>query len=116
MGRRPRYVRVPYAETSVYKLPPSVSNADAVLLSDILPSGHEIGVQNGHVRAGDVVAVIGVGPVGLAAIMTAQLYGPSRVIAIDIDEKPPGTVAGLRRDRYSVVRRAGCQAEGPRAD
>jgi len=85
-GTQAEYVRVPYAETSVYKLPPSVSNGDAVLLSDILPTGHEIGVQYGHVKPGDVVAVIGSGPVGLAVIMTAQLYGPSRVIAIDLDE------------------------------
>jgi alcohol dehydrogenase len=85
-GTQAEFVRVPYAETSVFKLPPSVSNADAVLLSDVLPTGHEIGVQNGHVKPGDVVAVIGVGPVGLAAVMTAQLYGPSRVIAIDTDE------------------------------
>jgi alcohol dehydrogenase len=84
-GTQAEYVRVPYAETSVYKLPASVPNADAVLLSDILPTGHEIGVQYGGVKPGDVVAVVGAGPVGLAAIMTAQLYGPSRVIAIDLD-------------------------------
>ncbi len=85
-GTQAEYVRVPYAETSVHKLPDSVSNADAVLLSDILPTGHEIGVQYGAVSPGDVVAVIGAGPVGLAAMTTAQLYGPSRIIAIDIDE------------------------------
>jgi alcohol dehydrogenase len=85
-GTQAEFVRVPYAETSVYKLPDSVSNRDAVMLSDILPTGHEIGVKYGRVKPGDVVAVIGAGPVGLAAIMTAQLYGPSRVIAVDLDE------------------------------
>jgi alcohol dehydrogenase len=57
----------------------------AVLISDILPTGHEIGVKYGAVKAGDVVAVVGTGPVGLATIMTSKLYGPSKVIAIDID-------------------------------
>jgi alcohol dehydrogenase len=85
-GTQAEYVRVPYAETSVYKLPGSVSNADGVLLSDILPTGHEIGVQAGGVKPGDVVAVVGAGPIGLSAIMTAQLYGPSRIIAVDLDK------------------------------
>jgi alcohol dehydrogenase len=85
-GTQAELVRVPYAETSLYKLPANVSNADGVMLSDILPTGHEIGVQYGGVKPGDVVAVVGAGPVGLAAIMTAGLYGPSRVIAIDLDD------------------------------
>jgi alcohol dehydrogenase len=84
-GTQAEYVRVPYAETSLYKLPASVTAEEATLLSDILPTGHEIGVQYGKVKAGDVVAVIGTGPVGLAAIATAGLYGPARIIAIDID-------------------------------
>jgi alcohol dehydrogenase len=84
-GTQAEYVRVPYAETSVYKLPAGVSPQLGTLLSDILPTGHEIGVQYGQIKAGDVVAVIGTGPVGLAAIATAGLYGPSRVIAIDLD-------------------------------
>lgn len=84
-GTQAEYVRVPYAETSVYKLPAGVSPAHGTLLSDILPTGHEIGVQYGEVKAGDVVAVIGAGPIGLATIATAGLYGPSRVIAVDLD-------------------------------
>ena len=84
-GTQAEFVRVPYAETSVYKLPPNVSPAHGTLLSDILPTGHEIGVQYGQVKPGDVVAVIGVGPIGLATIATAGLYGPSRVIAVDLD-------------------------------
>ena len=84
-GTQAEFVRVPYAETSVYKLPAGVSPQLGTLLSDILPTGHEIGVQYGKIKAGDVVAVVGAGPVGLAAIATAGLYGPSRVIAIDLD-------------------------------
>ena len=84
-GTQAELVRVPYAETSVYKLPSTVTPEQGTLLSDILPTGHEIGIQYGNVKAGDVVAVVGAGPVGLAAIATAGLYGPSRVIAIDLD-------------------------------
>lgn len=84
-GTQAEYVRVPFADTSLYKLPEGVSNAEGVLLSDILPTGHEIGVQYGGVKPGDVVAVVGAGPVGLSAMLTASLYGPARVIAVDLD-------------------------------
>jgi alcohol dehydrogenase len=84
-GTQAEYVRVPYAETSVYLLPAGVTPQQGALLSDILPTGHEIGVKYGQVKAGDVVAVVGAGPVGLAAIATAGLYGPSRIISIDLD-------------------------------
>lgn len=85
-GTQAEYVRVPYAENSVYLLPDGVSDEQGVMLSDILPTGFEIGVQYGNVSPGDIVAVVGTGPVGLAAIMTSRLYGPSRVIAIDLDD------------------------------
>jgi alcohol dehydrogenase len=85
-GTQAEYVRVPFAENSVYKIPDGVTDSDGILLSDILPTGFEIGVQYGQVKPGDVVAVVGAGPVGLAAVMTAQLYGPSKIIAIDLDE------------------------------
>lgn len=84
-GTQAEYVRVPYAENSVYLLPTGVTPELGTLLSDILPTGHEIGVQYGAIKAGDVVAVIGAGPVGLAAIATAGLYGPSRIISVDLD-------------------------------
>ena len=84
-GTQAEFVRVPYAETSVYLLPDGVSPQLGTLLSDILPTGHEIGVRYGAVKPGDVVAVVGAGPVGLAAIATAGLYGPSRIIAVDLD-------------------------------
>lgn len=84
-GTQAEYVRVPFADTSLYKLPDGVDDEAALMLSDILPTGFEIGVRNGRVKPGDVVAVVGAGPVGLSAIMTAGLYGASRVIAIDLD-------------------------------
>ena len=85
-GTQAEYVRVPFAENSLHKLPEGVSDEAGIMLSDILPTGFEIGVRNGRVKPGDVVAVIGAGPVGLSAIMTAGLYGASRVIAIDLDD------------------------------
>lgn len=85
-GTQAEYVRVPFAENSVYRVPEGLSDAEGILLSDILPTGFEIGVQYGHVKPGDVVAVVGAGPVGLSAVMTARLYGPSKVIAIDLDD------------------------------
>jgi alcohol dehydrogenase len=85
-GTQAEYVRVPYADNSLHKLPEGVPDAEAVMLSDILPTGFEIGVQYGQVKPGDVVAVIGAGPVGLAAMATAGLYGAATVIAIDLDQ------------------------------
>jgi alcohol dehydrogenase len=84
-GTQAELVRVPFADNSVYKVPAGVSDEAAVMLSDILPTGFEIGVRYGRVKPGDVVAVVGSGPVGLAAMMTAGLYGAARVIALDLD-------------------------------
>ena len=86
-GTQAEYVRVPFAENSVYKVPEGVTDAEGILLSDILPTGFEIGVQYGDTQPGDVVAIVGAGPVGLSAVMTSRLYGPSKVIAIDLDDK-----------------------------
>ena len=85
-GTQAEFVRVPFADNSLHKLPAGVSDEAAIMLSDILPTGFEIGIRNGRVKPGDVVAVVGAGPVGLSVIMTAGLYGPSRIIAIDLDE------------------------------
>jgi len=81
-GTQAELVRIPFADNSLYKLPEGLSDEQVLFLSDILPTGFEVGVLNGRVRPGDVVAVVGAGPVGLAA-MTARLYGPSRIVAID---------------------------------
>ena len=85
-GTQAEYVRIPHAEGSLHKLPEGVSDEAALMLSDILPTGFEIGVRNGRVEPGDVVAVIGAGPVGLSAMATAGLYGASRIIAVDLDD------------------------------
>src|SRR6476659_3075874 len=84
-GTQAEFVRVPYAENSLHLLPEGVSDQQAVMLSDILPTGFEIGVQYGRVKPGDTVAVIVAGPVGLAVIATAGLYGAAQVVAIDVD-------------------------------
>ena len=84
-GTQAEYVRVPYAENSLHLLPDGVSDQQAVMLSDIFPTGFEIGVQYGRVKPGDTVAVVGAGPVGLAAIATAGLYGAAGIIAVDLD-------------------------------
>lgn len=84
-GTQAELVRVPFADTSLYKISDSISNEQGVLLSDILPTGFEIGVQYGQVEPGDVVAVIGAGPVGLSVIATSVLHGAAKVIVIDLD-------------------------------
>ncbi|MFA1542866.1 zinc-dependent alcohol dehydrogenase family protein [Actinomadura monticuli] len=85
-GTQAEYVRVPFADTSVYKVPGGVPAENVLMLADILPTGYEVGILNGAVRPGDVVAVVGAGPIGLSAIMGARLFSPSRIIAIDLAE------------------------------
>ena len=75
-GTQAEYVRVPYADTSTYPAPDGVSDEALLMVADILPTGYEVGVLNGRVRPGDVVAVVGAGPIGLAAIMGSRLYSP----------------------------------------
>lgn len=85
-GTQAEYVRVPFADNSLHKLPEGVSDEAGIMLSDIMPTGFEIGVRNGRVSPGDIVAVVGAGPVGMSVMMTASLYGASRIIAIDLDQ------------------------------
>src|SRR6202011_294810 len=82
-GTQADYVRVPFADNSTYPAPAGVSDEELLMLADILPTGYEVGVLNGQVRPGDVVAVVGAGPIGLSAIMGAKLFSPSHVVAID---------------------------------
>lgn len=82
-GVQAEYARIPFADTSTHHLPANVPDEAAVMLADILPTGHEIGVRYGQVGPGDTVVVVGAGPIGLAAIMTARLYSPSHIIAVD---------------------------------
>ncbi|MFE7233108.1 zinc-dependent alcohol dehydrogenase family protein [Streptomyces sp. NPDC002405] len=83
-GTQAEFVRVPFADLSVHPLPAAVTDVDAVLLADIFPTAYEVGVLNGRVRPGDTVVVVGAGPIGLAAIATARLFAPERVIAVDL--------------------------------
>jgi alcohol dehydrogenase len=85
-GTQAEYVRIPHADSSLYKIPQGVSQRSAVLLSDILPTGYECGVLNSKIQPGSTVAIIGAGPVGLAALLTAKLYTPSWVLMIDTDK------------------------------
>jgi alcohol dehydrogenase len=82
-GVQSELARIPFADLSTYKLPDQVTDEAAVLLADILPTSYEVGVLNGNVRPGDTVAVVGAGPIGLAAILTARLYSPAHIVAID---------------------------------
>ena len=83
-GTQAEFVRVPFADTSLHAIPEEVSDEAALMLSDITPTAFEVGVLNGRVRPGDTVVVVGTGPIGLAAIMTAQLYSPAHVVAVDV--------------------------------
>jgi alcohol dehydrogenase len=85
-GTQAEYVRVPFADTSTYKVPDTLNDEETLMLADILPTGYEVGVLNGNVRPGDLVAVVGAGPVGLAAITGAQLFSPSHIVAIDVSD------------------------------
>jgi alcohol dehydrogenase len=82
-GTQAEQVRVPFADHSLHVLPDNVSNEDALMLADILPTSYEVGVLAGRVSPGDTVVVVGAGPIGLAALMTARLFSPSRVIMVD---------------------------------
>ena len=83
-GTQAEKVRVPFADTSTYVVPAGVTDEEVLMLADILPTGYEVGVLNGAVRPGDTVAVVGSGPIGLAAIMGAKLFSPAHVVAIDL--------------------------------
>lgn len=84
-GTQAEFVRIPHAETSLYPLPAEADEEGCVMLSDIFPTGFECGVLNGQVKPGDTVAIVGAGPIGLAALLTAQFYTPAMVMMIDPD-------------------------------
>jgi alcohol dehydrogenase len=88
-GTQAEYVRIPYADTSMHHIPTGSDEEALVMLSDILPTGLEIGVINGDVQPGDVVAIVGAGPVGISALLTAQLYSPAEIIMVDLDDNNP---------------------------
>jgi alcohol dehydrogenase len=85
-GVQAELARIPFADTSLYPVPESLTDEQVLFLADILPTSYEVGVLNGKVDAGDTVAIVGAGPIGLAAIMTARLYTPGRIVAIDLEQ------------------------------
>jgi alcohol dehydrogenase len=93
-GLQAEYARVPFADNSVYKVPENLTDEQVLFLADILPTSYEVGVLNGTVSPGDVVAIVGAGPIGLAAILTARLYTPGRIVAIDLADS---RLEGARR-------------------
>ncbi|MGW1809747.1 zinc-dependent alcohol dehydrogenase family protein [Streptomyces sp. NPDC002078] len=93
-GTQAEYVRVPCADLSVHALPATVPSEDAVLLADIFPTSYEVGVLNGRVRPGDTVAIVGAGPIGLAAVATARLLSPERIVSVDM---APARLEAARR-------------------
>jgi alcohol dehydrogenase len=85
-GTQAEYVRIPYADNSLYPIPNGADEEALVMLSDILPTGFECGVLNGQVKPGDTIAIVGAGPVGMAALLTSQFYSPAEIIVIDVDD------------------------------
>jgi alcohol dehydrogenase len=85
-GTQAEYVRIPHADTSLYAMPAGVDDEALVMLSDILPTAFECGVLNGKVQPGSTVAIVGAGPIGLSALLTAQFYSPAEIISIDLDD------------------------------
>ena len=85
-GTQAEYVRIPYADNSLYPIPAGADEEALVMLSDILPTGYECGVLSGQVKPGDTIAIVGAGPIGLAALLTSQFYSPAEIIMIDQDD------------------------------
>ncbi len=81
-GAQAEFLRVPYGHNSLEKVPEGVPDQTAVLVSDVIPTGY-FGAERGEIQSGDVVVVVGSGPVGLAAQMSARLFGGETVIAVD---------------------------------
>jgi len=98
-GTQAEFVCIPYADTSLYAIPDGADEEALVMLSDILPTGFECGVLNGKVQPGSTVAIVGAGPIGLAALLTAQFYSPAEIIMIDLDD-----------NRLDVAKRFGATA------
>jgi alcohol dehydrogenase len=85
-GTQAEYVRVPFADTSTHLVPAGITDEAALMLADILPTAYEVGVLNGQISPGDTVVIVGAGPIGLASIMTARLFSPGHIVAVDLAE------------------------------
>jgi alcohol dehydrogenase len=121
-GLQAEYARVPFADTSVYKVPDELTDEQVLFLADILPTAFECGVLNGRVEPGDTVAIVGAGPIGLAAIMTAKLFTPGKIVAIDLDDSRLakaldfGADVAINNGREDAVARIGELTDGLGAD
>ncbi|MDW4911167.1 alcohol dehydrogenase catalytic domain-containing protein, partial [Streptomyces sp. ADMS] len=116
-GTQAEFVRVPFADYSTRRLPGAVTLEDAVLLAEVLPTAYEVGVRNGHVSPGDTVVVVGAGPVGLAVVITARIYSPRRIIAVDRSPSRLEAATRLGADSAELPGRLIADlAEGPGAD
>jgi alcohol dehydrogenase len=121
-GTQAELVRTPFADTSLHHLPDHVDTEAALMLADILPTGFEVGVLNGGVQPGDVVAVVGAGPIGLAAMLTAQLFSPSQIVAIDLADarleaaKQFGATTTVNPSRQDAVELVRSMTDGLGAD
>ncbi|HLA59452.1 MAG TPA: zinc-dependent alcohol dehydrogenase family protein, partial [Puia sp.] len=110
-GTQAEYVRIPFADNSLYHIPEGSDEEALVMLSDILPTGFECGVLNGKVQPGNTVAIVGSGPIGLAALLTAQFYSPAEIIMIDPDDnrletaKKFGATQTINNSRENAVER-----------
>ncbi|MEP6726676.1 MAG: zinc-dependent alcohol dehydrogenase family protein, partial [Bacteroidota bacterium] len=110
-GTQAEYVRIPHADNSLYPVPVGSDEEAMVMLSDILPTGHEIGVLNGCVKPGDTIAIVGAGPIGMSALLTAQFYSPAKIYMIDMDEnrlqaaKTSGATDTIDTGKEDVVKR-----------
>lgn len=98
-GTQAEFVRIPYADNSLYLLSPEADEEAFVMLSDTFPTGFECGVLNGQVKPGDTVAIVGAGPIGLAALLTAQLYSPAEIIMVDLDDNRLGVARSFGATR-----------------
>ena len=107
-GTQAELVRIPYADTSLYRIPEGIDEEALVMLSDILPTGFECGVLNAHIGPGDVVAIVGGGPIGLSVLLTAQFYSPAAIYVIDVDDHR--LAAATRLGATAVVNDAEGQA------
>ena len=94
-GTQAEFVRIPWADTSLYRLPEAVDDEQYVMLSDILPTGYECGVLSGKVSPGSTIAIVGAGPIGLATLLTAQFYAPAEIIVVDVDDNRLDTAKRL---------------------
>ena len=110
-GLQAEYARVPFSDTSVYKVPPELTDEQVLFLADILPTAYEVGVLNGGVGPGDTIAIVGAGPIGLATVLTAKLYTPGKIIAIDLADsrlekaRELGADVTINSDREDAVPR-----------